>query len=60
MLVQGSVEYRSKPRNVLDHAGYTAPTRQHELRTTVDHIYLVQQIRDLSALKHVDHEGQNP
>ena len=36
-------------KHVPDHAGYAAPTQQHELQ------YIIQ-IRDPSALKDLDHE----
>ena len=44
---------------MLDHAaGYTAPTRQHELDHTdhTDHTHHTDQERTVSALKNLDHE----
>lgn len=42
-------------RTIIGHADFSAYTRQHEL----DHTWIIQivQVRNLSALRHLDHQG---
>ena len=51
-----SVQHRSNPGNVVDHAGYTASTRQHEL-DHIDHTdHTDHTDHDLSTLKDVQND----